>query len=203
MKSFLQRHASSIEGVLSGFDRLRFRGTVRILACVSGMRAFLSRMQVLLKDFPEFAEEATKKVCTTIENVAEQAGRPVQYLASPKASKEEIVDRIVREEGPGKGGVIAVFSCVELCQSYVVYRNREQRELELRCVPRKCLHHYVYLQDPMFGRIHVRMQSWFPFNVHICMKDQAPRPPPQARQPSFDAPFFRLPAAVLLVSRTD
>jgi hypothetical protein len=169
MKSFLQRHASSIEGVLSGFDRLRFRGTVRILACVSGMRAFLSQMHVLLKDFPGFAEESTKKVCTAVENVAESAGRPVQYLASPKASKEEMVDRLVREEGPGKGGVIAVFSCVELCQSYVVYRNRELRELELRCVPRKCLHHYIYLQDPMFGRIHVRMQSWFPFNVHICM----------------------------------
>ena len=169
MKSFLQRHASVIEGVLSGFDRVRFRGTSRILACVSGMYGFLSRMRVLLKDFPPYAEEATKQVCAGVEAVAEQAKRPVQYLASPSISKEELVDRLVQETGAGPGGVIGVFSCVELCQSYVVYRNKQQRELELRCVPRKCLHHYVYLQDPMFGRVHVRMQSWFPFNVHIVI----------------------------------
>ncbi len=38
MKAFVQRHATQIEGVVSGFDRLRFRGTVRLLACLAGMQ---------------------------------------------------------------------------------------------------------------------------------------------------------------------
>jgi hypothetical protein len=32
MESFLKQYASQIKGVLSGFDRLRFSGTIRILA---------------------------------------------------------------------------------------------------------------------------------------------------------------------------
>jgi hypothetical protein len=169
MKAFVQRHAARIEGVLSGFDRLRFRGTVRLLACLSGMRAFLNYHHVLLKDFPGFAEQTTKQLCHAVEHVAAGADRQVEYLYSSRESKEERVDKILHDRGIGSGGVIAVLSCVEPCHSYEVYRNRQQKLLELKSRSRKCLHHYVYLQDSMFGRLHVRLQSWFPFNVHVCL----------------------------------
>jgi hypothetical protein len=48
-----------------------------------------------------------------------------------------------------------------------VHRSRERQKLELRGHDGRCLHHYFYLQDPDFGRMHVRLQTWFPFNVHI------------------------------------
>lgn len=169
MKSFVQRHASSIEGALSGFDRIRFRGTVRLLASVSGMRAFLSHWGVLLKDFSRFCETTTEQLCQGVAKVADRAERPIQYLPSSQSSKEEIVERIARKHGPGTAGIVAVLSCVEPCQSYVCYRNRDERKLELRSLARKCLHHYVYSDDPMFGRVQVRLQSWFPFNVHIVI----------------------------------
>jgi hypothetical protein len=51
MRTFLQRHEGQILGVLSGFDRLRFRGTLRMLNNVGGMLAVLGRLGVLLKDF--------------------------------------------------------------------------------------------------------------------------------------------------------
>ena len=41
MKSFLQRHHRQILGVLSGFNRLRFRGTLRTLANVPGVLSYL------------------------------------------------------------------------------------------------------------------------------------------------------------------
>ena len=169
MKSFVQRHAARIEGVLSGFDRVRFRGTVRLLACVRGMQAFLSHHHVLLKDFSRMADQTTKRFCQGVEQVAARANRSVEYLTSSRQSKEERVDEILREQGVGTGGLIAVLSCVEPCHSYEVYRNRQQKLLQLKSRSRKCLHYYVYLRDPMFGRLHVRLQSWFPFNVHVCL----------------------------------
>ena len=42
MISFLARHASKIKGVLHGFDRIRFRGTLRWLAAISRYRATTS-----------------------------------------------------------------------------------------------------------------------------------------------------------------
>ena len=65
--------------------------------------------------------------------------------------------------------MLAVFKTVECCQSYDIHRNAQQKILELRPAKRKCLHYYVYFQDPLFGRAQVRMQTWFPFNVHIVI----------------------------------
>ena len=58
MKSFLQKHAASrsllgstVIGILSGFDRLVFRGSLREICYAGGMRRYLSQAKVLLKGF--------------------------------------------------------------------------------------------------------------------------------------------------------
>ena len=51
MEQFLAKHADAVIGTLSGFDRLVFRGTLRVLAHPLGMMAYLWAVQVLLKDF--------------------------------------------------------------------------------------------------------------------------------------------------------
>jgi hypothetical protein len=169
MKSFLQRHSSEILGVLSGFDRLRFRGTFRQLAYPEGMMAMLTRVNVLLKDFGQLVNQTTGRLRAAVQQVAAQTGRSVQYLQSPRIDKEQWVERIFQRHGMGPGGIIAILSAVERCQSFEVYRNRQRQMLQLRSAVRQCLHYYVYLQDSMFGRVHVRMQTWFPFNVHVVM----------------------------------
>jgi hypothetical protein len=42
MERFLERHAASVSGSLSGFDRIVFRGVLRSWSYVSGMGKFLS-----------------------------------------------------------------------------------------------------------------------------------------------------------------
>src|SRR5271166_6493081 len=56
MESFLARHRSQIQGTISGFDRLRFVGQMRMLSFAEGLAGFLSRAGVLLKDFGEYVE---------------------------------------------------------------------------------------------------------------------------------------------------
>jgi hypothetical protein len=41
--------------------------------------------------------------------------------------------------------------------------------LELRYGPGKCLHHYFYWLHPQIGLTHLRLQTWLPHSVHVCL----------------------------------
>jgi hypothetical protein len=168
MKRFLKRHADQVSGVLSGFDRLRFRGTMRWLAYADGMRSFLSCVGVLLKDFQTYVQGVTDRIRSAAEELARAERRPLIYLNSSAISKEETARSIAERDGV-RDGLVCILSAVEPCFSYEVHRSREKRLLELRGRPQKCLHYYFYFQDPQFGFLHVRLQTWFPLNVHVAL----------------------------------
>ena len=168
MKEFVQRHASSVIGVLSGFDRLLFRGTLRRLANAAGLASFLGYTGVLLKDFGDHSQALTEQVKDASLAVAEAAGRPVQYLADPSVRKEDVAREIARRDGIGEG-LVCVLSAVEPCWSFEVFRNRAAKKLELRSRQRRCLHLYHYTVHPRLGFLHARVQTWLPFNISVCV----------------------------------
>jgi hypothetical protein len=88
MDAFLGRHTSSVKGTLSGFDRVRFRETLRWLANVGGMGAWY-RSTVLLKDFAEYAVGLTEQIKQSTTALAKHAGQPLPYLASSSLRKED------------------------------------------------------------------------------------------------------------------
>ena len=51
--------------------------------------------------------------------------------------------------------------------------NHQTQRLEPVHEYRKCLHFYHYFEDPTFGRCHVRVQSWYPFTIDICLNGRA------------------------------
>jgi len=59
MKEFIEKHSKRICGVLSGLDRVRFRGTFRNLAVPVLLMKWLSHRNVLLKNFKSFVEGLT------------------------------------------------------------------------------------------------------------------------------------------------
>lgn len=168
MKTFIQRFGQDILGVLHGFDRIRFRGTRRFLCNVTGMMAYLWQRQVLLKDFKSFAGDLTAEVRHAAEEVAVQAGRPILYLPNSAMDKEAWARDLARQDGIQQG-LIGVLKSVECCRSYEVGPNRAEKKLELRSKPSKCLHYYHYSMDPEVGLVYVRLQTWFPFTVHVGM----------------------------------
>ena len=62
MKEFLMRHGGKVTGILSGADRLLFRGTLRALSCPQVMEAYCSAKRVLLKDLGPHVLEVSRRV---------------------------------------------------------------------------------------------------------------------------------------------
>jgi hypothetical protein len=166
---FITRHADKITGVLRGFDRLVFRGQLLPLCHDSGVRTFLTSQGVLLKQFGEFVETVTGMIRDGAASVADHLGIPVRYLESSRTRKEEVAKRFL-ERQPIRSGAICMLSIVEPCSSWKVRRSRQHeypQQLERRFA--KCLHHYHYFLDRDLGFCHVRVQTWMPYTVQICI----------------------------------
>ena len=168
MSPFIQRHQDNVTGVLSGFDRLVLRGTLRTLSYTAGMMNFLYGVGVLLKDFGGYVERTTKHLRAACYERARQLDRPVIYLPSSQPSKEALAQQIATRDAVSDG-LICLLSCVEPCLSYEIRRDREQQQLVLEPRQRKCLHLYHYWIDPVFGFMSARLQTWFPFAIQICL----------------------------------
>jgi hypothetical protein len=169
MNSFIQAHMDKVIGMVSGWDRLRFRGTVRMLANVAGLGRFLRFSgRRLLKDFGRHAEELSQKTRAASLEAAQAAGRPVVHLSSPGVCKEDMAREIQARDGI-KQGLICVLTAVEPCWSYNLKSNKEAGKLELVRAYRKCQHLYHYYQHPELGFMHVRLQTWLPFNLFVCV----------------------------------
>src|SRR4026209_594401 len=130
MERFLLRYQDRIVGSISGFDRMRFQGTLRWMVHVDGMGKFLNSQGVLLKDFGGYIEKLSEQIKQHAYGVAEAKGRPVQYVTTSSESKEEIAMKIAERDGI-KEGLIAVLTCVEPCQSFAIQKDKKQKQLKL------------------------------------------------------------------------
>ena len=168
MVNFLQRFSAQVIGVLNGLDRIRFRGTKRLLANVGGMIYYLGLRHLLNKDFKPFALAMTEQLKEGIHEQAKSWGHRVDYVPSSHTRKEDLALQLAEQRGI-KEGLIAILSCVEPCYSFQMRPDRETKKLKLTYGWSKCLHYYHYYLDRRFGLIHTRTQSWLPFTVHACM----------------------------------
>jgi len=168
MQRFLDRHKDRILGVLCGFDRVLFRGTLRMISHLRGMNMFLSHHSILYKDFGKFAERVSERVKTHAKQYADREGRPYVYVRSPKCSKEDIATEIRDRDGI-KDGLICVLACVEPCRSFALRKDPKRKHLVLEPAFRQCLFLYFYYLDREFGLMHVRLQTWLPLDIQVCL----------------------------------
>ena len=98
MDAFVQRHSEDVIGVLSGFDRLLFRGTLRSIAYGDGLDRFLGAVGVRYKDFGAFAQSLSERLKQHAEGIARRAGRPFLYLSSSSRSKEQVPSSLAQEK---------------------------------------------------------------------------------------------------------
>ncbi|HEX8812537.1 MAG TPA: hypothetical protein VF742_11145 [Terracidiphilus sp.] len=167
MNDFIRKYQDQLHGKLSGFDRLVFRGTLWRNA-LTGMSGYLWAHHLGAKDFGAHAAEVSQRVKEASLAAPLASGRPLHYLNSGKQDKQQMALQIAAQDHV-RQGCICVLSAVELCRSYAVKRNAATQRPELTLAPRKCLFLYHYFMHPVLGFMSVRLQTWFPFPVHIYL----------------------------------
>jgi hypothetical protein len=167
MNDFITKYQNELTGTLSGFDRLVFRGTLWRNR-VSGMKGYLWAHHLASKDFGEHAEQISKRVKEAATQPMLAAGRPVRYLNSGKDDKQKIALEIAAADRVREGPICAL-TAVELCNSYAIRRDEQTGKPDLKSQYRKGLTVYQYWMDPTFGFMSIRLQTWFPFSIHIYL----------------------------------
>lgn len=168
MQRLMELYHKSIRGAISGWDRIRFRGTIRWLANTRGINAYLGTRRILLKDFGKWAEGLTLRVRQACAAQAEALGIPMVYLGKSGVDKDAVAHRIA-EEREIEVGDICMFSVVEPCIAPLLKGNRTTKQLELQMAQRKCVWVYHYWNDPVVGFGHTRLQTWLPLSATVCI----------------------------------
>ena len=169
MGAFEDVHGDGIVGSLAMFDRVIFKGHLSGLYKPGGARAFLWSQGAPLTEFARYAREATQAVLDNAERIAAETGRPSIYLAGSITrrngqTKEDMARSIAERDGVTEG-LVCVLRAVEPCRTFSV--GRHTGRLEVFTKPSKCLQFYFYLIDPEFGFMHVRVQSWLPYEIQV------------------------------------
>ncbi len=167
-KSFMDQFGSLIKCALGGWDRLRFHASLRPLFSPQWMRTYLCAAKVRLADFAQHAQTLTHRLLQQGQSLAATARRPYHFLRSSQTSKEDFIEDIAQRDQVHTG-LIAVLSALEPCLAMTVRGARDRRWLQPVREQRKCLHLYHYYEHPVLGRCHVRLQTWYPFSVDVCL----------------------------------
>jgi hypothetical protein len=167
MNTFLRRFGALVLGCLCGLDRIRFRGSKRTLCYPQGIQGHLHARKVLLRDFKGHALATTEALFQAIEPPAKRAGL-YRYLNSNRLRPEQVALRLA-EERKQTHGLIAVLGRVEPCQTIAFRKDPPPSKWWTPYLHSgaKCLHYYHYYLDPDFGLRYTRLQTWFPFTMHI------------------------------------
>lgn len=170
MQQFSLRHGEQIKSVLSGPDRILFQGTIRELFLSDMLESFLRSKRILFQDFASLAKKKSEELRKAGKDFAQAQGRPYIYLWSFRESKEQRVDQLLAES-PVKEGLICVIGCVESCQSPKIVKGKDGPRFIL--TERRGLALYFYFMDREFGRIYVRLQTWWPFPIQIYVNGRS------------------------------
>jgi len=171
MQDFIKKYRDQINGVLTGFDRLVFRGSLRRLnygwwceslgaVVAKGMEEYLWQNQILFKDYQQHVKRWSERVKKASLKPFRERELPVVFLRDPKADKDQLARGIATERGLKSGPVCAI-STLEPSPTF------EHRGTHIIRRIRPCGVLYHYQIHPEAGWMYARIQTWFPFNIQV------------------------------------
>ena len=171
MEQFIEKYKDQIAGVLSGFDRLVFRGSLRRLnngwrdsilnaVVAQGMEEYLWQNKILFKHYQDHVKRVSERVRKAALAPFEQRKIPVIFLRDPAADKNQIARDIASEKGV-RSGLVCAISTLEPSPTF------EHRRTHIIRRTRPCHVLYQYQIHPEVGWMHARIQTWFPFNIQV------------------------------------
>jgi hypothetical protein len=169
MDTLLNRFKGKVNSVITGFDRIVFKGIIRPIMHSQGMESFLLARKVMFKDFKGYATTQSQKIIQSADELSmNHFDHKTIYISSINERKEKLAHD--RQEKLGiKEGLIGVWSCVESCNTFKSKFDPTKTYPSLSFERSKCKHLYYYFDDPVFGFMSVRLQTWAPYEMQIAL----------------------------------
>jgi hypothetical protein len=169
MNLFVAKFRDAIKGVLTGFDRIVFKGSIMPLAHAKGAMSFCRSHRIRNKDFKSWAMTQTEQVVGAAQALAHEHGvGEIEPIRSSKTRKEDLAHKRQQQLGI-ESGLIGVWSAVESCSSYRAQYSAQAGHPLLRKEWMKCKHLYFYFDHPEYGFMNIRLQTWFPYHIQIAL----------------------------------
>ena len=169
LKTFIQKFSHVINGFLTGFDRIIFKGSVLAVMHENGAESFCALNGILNKDFKGWMLSRTadivagaQKLCMT------QCGEGITHVNSSRLRKESLAHERQRVKGI-TSGLIGVWSAVESCVTFKASYDKVAGHPRLIRHWGKCKHLYFYYDHERYGFMSIRLQTWFPYHIQIAM----------------------------------
>ena len=155
MQQFIDKYRDQIVGVLSGFDRLVFRGSLRRLnasrfdptrqiVVAKGMEEYCWQNQILFKNYGDYVRRTSEKLKSRSLKPYREAGLDIPFVQDTSLDKDKLARQIAIEKGISSGPVCAI-SALEPSPTFDYIKSRLAR----RTRPCHVLYHYQI--HPEFG----------------------------------------------------
>ena len=160
---------AKVKGILTGFDRIIFKGFLLPIMGAAGMASFLRARHIKNKDFKGYAMAQSQAIVRSAEELSlREYGSGVEYIPSLNTRKESLAHDRQKAKGITEG-LIGVWSCVESCNTFRSTFDPAQTYPQLKYAQSKCKHLYFYFDDPVYGFMSARLQTWAPYEIQVAL----------------------------------
>jgi hypothetical protein len=169
MKKLIERFSDLVKGTITGFDRIVFKGFILPLMSARGAMEFCGIKGILNKNYKKWMMEQSACLNETANKYGkEYCGRGIIPIPTWRIRKEELAHQ--RQESEQiESGLIGIWSCLESASSYRAHYCEKSGYPQLRNYQTRCKHLYFYFDHHEYGFMNIRLQTWFPYHIQICL----------------------------------
>ena len=160
---FLSKHSSSVVSTLSCYDRVILKGYLPFTN-EPALNSFVDYgLKIKRKDFIPFAEQTAETLVEHAKAAAREAKDEYRHLPG-KHNKEALAKQALLA-AKGRPRLLLVLCVQETCPTFKRMYGQDRPRLAWTRRPQRVL--YYYYNDPEFGLMHVRIQTWFPLTIQV------------------------------------
>jgi hypothetical protein len=161
---FFVKFASMISWVLSSFDRVIFKGHLRISQTHEFEQFVDFRLKICRKAFlSEVAPRWSERLVNHAKQFAQKCSKPYEYHSGHVDKDEWAKEKLMCS--PIQEGLVGVLCVMESCPTYKLAPGPDRPRFIRRSIPQRVL--YFYFVDRQFGLMHFRMQTCAPFTCQV------------------------------------
>src|SRR6185369_8198897 len=163
---FLVKFSSLIVATLHCFDRVLFKGHLPLARATELERFVDYFLGVRRSHFMKvLAPQYSDSLVAYAQRWARKTNRTFLYRAG-SFRKDQWAEKILREQRIDRG-LVGILCTMETCNSFSLEYAKQRPRFVSK--PRRQRVLYYYFLDEQLGLIHVRLQTWAPFTLQVCV----------------------------------